>query len=322
MASFAPSYEYLLAHFRACRGLYILGAGASAGVAPFGHAFMTGPARDYALNSPSFPVDVPDHAPLTKRIVEMTSGQIIGPGTDLLWFEKVQRLGDYYARLFMKHELAKPRFRQRPIENYRVFRFFYPSLILNYNHDGLAGDVCGGIHRVVDAHGTIQRGYGAPEMGELMMEAREYDLQVTPDDILMCVPETYTDLQLAGRLLAIARFSPRFIAIIGYSFGQRPEGTYDDCVSLDFFREAFRGFLGNVYVISLNPDDLRETLADGIKSKNVLGVPAYWNVLAHAFMKALRDPNGPRSLNYVCEKILDAYENGIVFPRSNGATAE
>lgn len=249
----------------------------------------------------------------------MASGQIIGPETDFLWFDKVQRLPNYYARLFMKHELAKPRFRQPPIDNYRVFRFFYPSLILNYNHDGLARDVCGGIDRVVDAHGTIQRGYGAREIGELMMAAREYDLQVTPDDILMCVPESYTDLQLAGRLLAVAQFSPRFIAIIGYSFGQRPEGSFDDYISLDFFREAFRGFLGNVYVISPNPDDLREMLADGVKSKNVVSVPTYWNVLAHAFMGALRDPNGPRSLNYVCEKILDTYGSRIVFPRSSEA---
>lgn len=152
-----------------------------------------------------------------------------------------------------------------------------------------------------------------------MMAAREYDLQVTPDDILMCVPESYTDLQLAGCLLEVERFSPQFIAIIGYSFGQRPERTYDDRISLDFFREAFRGFMGNVYVISPNPDDLREMLADGIGSKNVLGVPAYWNVLAHAFMGALRDPNGTRSLNYVCEKILDTYGGEIVFPRGSAA---
>jgi hypothetical protein len=166
----------------------------------------------------------------------------------------------------------------------------------------------------VDAHGTIQRGYGAPEIGELTKAAREYDLQVTRDDILMCVPESYTDLQLARCLLEVTRFSPRFIAIIGYRFGQRPNGTYDDCVSLDFFREAFRDFMGNVYVISPSPDDLRGMLAEGIKSKNVLSVPAYWNVLAHAFIGALRDPNGQKSLNYVCEKILDAYGDWVTFP--------
>lgn len=158
MTLFTPSYEYLLSHFQTCRGLYILGAGTSAGVAPFGDTFMAGPAHGYALNSPSFPVVIPNRAPLTVRIIETASNRIIGPETDFLWSEKVQRLPDYYARLFMKHELAKPRFRRRPIDNYRVFRFFYPSLILNYNHDGLAGDMCSGIHGVVDAHGTIQGG--------------------------------------------------------------------------------------------------------------------------------------------------------------------
>lgn len=277
---------------------------------------MTGPARDYALNSPSFPVDVTDHAPLTERIIERASGGDIRREPDFLWCWKIQRLPNYYARLFMKHELAKPRFRQRPIDNYRVFRFFYPSLILNYNLDGLAGDVCSGLHRVVDAHGTIQRGYGAPEIGELVMEAREYDLQVvTQDDVLMCIPESDIDLRLAGRLLEAAQFSPRFIAIIGYSFGQSPKGTYDDSISLDFFREAFRGFSENVYVISPDPYDLREMLADRIESKNVLGVPARWNILAHAFMEALRDPNRSKSLNYVCDKILDAYGRDVIFPR-------
>jgi hypothetical protein len=60
-----PSYEFMLKHFRARPGLYILGAGASAGEAPFGENFMLGPALDYIPRG--FPVDIPTHSELSQK---------------------------------------------------------------------------------------------------------------------------------------------------------------------------------------------------------------------------------------------------------------
>jgi hypothetical protein len=187
-------------------------------------------------------------------------------------------------------------------------------MISNYNHDGLAADFAGQIHRVVDMHGTIAPGYGSPHTCELIESLRDCHLPDAPDDILMGVPESWDDQNLARRLLKVTKFSPDFIAIIGYSFAQTPEG-YDDHVSLSCFLETRRNFRGNIYVIGPQPVELRDLIADRIKSKNVFGVQAFWNVLAHTFMKDLRDQNGRRSLNYVYDQILGLSGSDIVFPR-------
>ena len=135
----------------------------------------------------------------------------------------------------------------------------------------------------------------------------------------MGVPESWFDQKFdqklaRRRLLEVAKFSPDFIAIIGYSFAQNPKG-YDDHVSLNCFLDTRRNFRGNIYVIGPQPDELRNLIAERIKSKNVFGVQAFWNVLAHAFMKKLRDQNGRRSLNYVYDQILGLSGSDIVFPR-------
>jgi hypothetical protein len=146
-----------------------------------------------------------------------------------------------------------------------------------------------------------------------MAAVREFDLPVSPDGILLCVPESPLDIQLVRRLLPIRMFSPHFIAIIGYSFGRNGE-TYDDSVSLDCFQHAFRGFQGNIYVVNPDPDDLRDMLAETFRPKSVFGIRAYWNLLAHAFMETLSDPNGLRPLNYVYEQMLDMFGSDVAFP--------
>jgi len=162
-------------------------------------------------------------------------------------------------------------------------------------------------------HGTVARHYGSPDAAALLPHLREYDLPVTRDDILMCVPESYGELGLAERLSQVTRFRADFIAIIGYSFGRNGD-TYDDCVSLNYLRNVLRGFIGNVYVIDPQPESVREMVKDVIRSKNVYGVRAYWNVLAHVLMEVLRGRCLQKSINYLCEKILDEHGSRIAFP--------
>lgn len=328
MAPNTPSYESILRLFKACRGLYILGAGASAAETPFGSDLLVAPSLDYIRASGSYPATTSRQTELNRRIIRTSSPilmsrlfaeSIVSPGDDLLYRELLLRLPTFHARLFIKHELSKFRFLGTQSDSYRIFRFFAPSFILNYNIDGLATDLCGNHHRIVDAHGTIARGYGGPRMAALIEEAREVDVPSTPDDLLLCVPESYGDLRLANRLSDVARFSrqfrPEFIAIIGYSFGRHGD-SYDDRVSLEFFQQAFRTFAGNIYVIEPNPDIVRDMLAERIKSEKVVSVRAHWNVLAHALIGKICDRNQNRSLNYVCEEILDTYGARACFPLS------
>jgi hypothetical protein len=168
MTSTAQSYESILREFQTRQGLYILGAGASAGEAPFGKSFMVGPAFDYVGNSRAFPDTIPIQSELNQRIIRaacstpisrVLSGQGIRPGS--MDFYLLQRLPNFHARLFLKHDLSTARFLKRRSHSYQIFQFFHPSLLLNYNLDGLATDLCSNFHRVIDVHGTIQHEYGS-----------------------------------------------------------------------------------------------------------------------------------------------------------------
>jgi hypothetical protein len=306
--------------------LYVLGAGASAPDVPFGTDLMTAPALDYVRNSGSFPAIVSDKAPLTRRIVAEARkvplllahpDREIRLGADVsLYFELIERLPNFYVRLFMKHLLSVARFSGRRSDGYRVFRYFRRGMIADYNHDGLAADTCFGLHRVIEMHGGIAPGFGSPHVAEIIAEAREYDdLEVPLDDLLMCVPESTWDVLLSRRLLEVVTFRPEVIVVIGYSFGRREAG-FDDAVSLDFLLRSFRNFRGNVYVINPDPYDLQHLLADGLQSREVIGVPAFWNVLAHAMMMEATGPRGGKPLNYMYRRILDDFGSGVSFPRS------
>jgi hypothetical protein len=314
--------EVMLRHFRELPGLYILGAGASAGAAPLGKDFWTAAPIEYVRGG-SFPADIPAHAPLTQRMLhsscgvsidEIFLGREIRPGTRVYPYREImQRMPDFYARSHIKHRLSAARFAARPNDNYRVFSQFHPALIANYNHDGLAAHFCGTVHRVIDVHGAIPAAYGAPEMADFLARARDFDLKVADDGLIMGVPESPFDRALAHRLLEIGRFEPNFVAIIGYSFA-RVGDCYDDKISLDFFRERFRAFRGSIYVVDPHPSELRETIADALKSRSVFGIPVYWNVFAHAALGLLRHPLASPSLAYAHEALLDKHGSGHAFP--------
>ena len=330
MTSNMPSYEFILGQFRTRRGLYILGAGVSAGAALLGEAFWTAAPRDYLRNLSSFSADIPVHSELTQRMIDISRRPIladrdirIGNEDPFLRLAILQRMPDYYARLYLKHCLSKFRSSGRQIDSYRIFQTFQRSLIMDYNHDGLATDCLGQFHHVLDMHRTIDPRYGSPRMYEIIDDVRDYDLPDKPDGIIMGVPESYFDPYLAHQLLKVARevsiSPPNFLAIIGYSFAQNEQG-YDDQVSLDCFLHTHRNFHGDIYVIGPNSDGkldtLKDLIADGLKSKNVLRIRAYWNVLSHAYMIANRIQGGRRSLNYVYNQILDTFGSEAVFPLS------
>jgi hypothetical protein len=327
MNSRVPSLESILTHFRACRGLYVLGAGASAGHVPFGQAFLRAPALAY-LRSSAFSADRPRQSELTSRIVAETlnldrntllshlfPGRSFRPGSvDFPYRELLRHLPDLFARMHLQHTLSRPRYWRQQSDSYLVFRHFSRSMIMNYNLDGLATELCGQFHEVVPVHGTAEPGHGSPQVAKLLTSIGLYDLPVPPDDMLLCLPESYTDVELIRRLAGAVQRPRHFVAIIGYSFG-RNGNARDDRVSWDFFCRALSGFPGNIYIVEPNPDQLRGELSEAIKSNDVFGIRAYWNVLAHAFMERFRDLPIRRSLNYVHEHILDTAGSGTLFPR-------
>jgi hypothetical protein len=321
MARYNHDYEALLRLAQSRPGLYLLGAGTSGGMAPLGKTFWLGPSLGHLRDISAIPIDIPNHSLLTQRVLEAARGigaadvypgRSIRPGTDdFPYHDALQRMTDYHARTSLKHHLAKPLFKKQRSPNYEVFNSFFPSVLANYNHDGLAEAFCSRRHLVLSMHGTISSHFGSSWLGEFLAATREYDFPVPPDGLLMGVPETNTE-DLSRLLLRATDFSPEFIVVIGYSFALIGN-QHDDQVSLDWYLRRFRGFGGNVYVVDPNPDAMQAVLADNLRCRNVVAMKAYWNVLSHVFIQALYGPDTGRSLNYMHEKILDRDGNTKVY---------
>jgi hypothetical protein len=320
-----PSFEFILQHFRSRCGLYLLGDGASAGLAPLGGKLYRIVALDW-WHGGGFTADIPAvHLPLNRKIIESQSGcpqyeiwgREIRPGTEPFpAAEMLIRLPEYWTRARIKHELVRVRYEGRMTDSYRIFRIFHPAIILNYNHDGFAPSQCGPQHRVIDVHGAINPRYGSPEFEQFIRAVRDYDLRAPPDDLIMCERERerHDDPALNRRLTLAGSIMPDFIAIIGYSFAKVGD-SYDDYVSLRWFKRRFHNFTGNVYVISPFPEEHRYVISDYIKSPRVFGVTAYWNILSHAFMFSIQYPGQDDSIYATHERLLSVWGDEVVFPR-------
>ncbi len=319
-----PSLEDLLNQFRSHSGLYIVGAGASAGLAPLGAEFWTSTPINFLRNFRGVSVDIPCHSGLVGRMLENWSDwdlQRVFPdrevrhGSDFPILEFLVRMPNHYARTHLKSLLARAVYDNRRCDNYQVFQYFASSILANYNHDGLAVRFCGPRHRVLDMHGTVHPGYGSPEMMDFIDVASEYHLTDAPDGILMGEPEEWNSPALARKLDVVVQASPTFIAVIGYTFARNQRtSVFDDWVSLLRLSERFRGFRGNVYVIAPDPYEIQAMLSDAWQIRTVFGVRARWNLLAHVFMRALANRRERRFLNRIHDQLFDEFGGGAVFP--------
>ena len=185
---------------------------------------------------------------------------------------------------------------------------------MNYNHDGLATDLLRDIHRVIPVHGTVEAWIGSPEAREFILTAGvDYGLAISTDRLLMLEPESYCDADLERRLSAMVRVKPEFVAIIGYTFARTNCG-HDDAVSLDCFVDHYREFRGPVFVVDPAPEPLQELLAQRLRVAHVVGLPVRWNLLAHAFLKALAGRLYGQTLGDHCKALLDAGHEWSAYP--------
>lgn len=169
------------------------------------------------------------------------------------------------------------------------------------------------MHAIVEMHGTIQPARGSPEFGALISGLREFDIALPPDGLVMGLPESWNDTRLYRRLSWVMSNSPQHVAIIGYSFAQMG-GGYDDAVTLACFIERFKHYPGAIFVISPDPMQLCEMLSDALEIKTVYPIKRYWNVLAHAYLEAKRDPDKFRSLDHAHGFLYDRHGSGQAFP--------
>jgi hypothetical protein len=288
--------DHLFSRLQRRRATYFVGAGASAPVVPFGEELDWKIIRGHILSGRFRPV-ISAENPATRRIIGRYSylpglgphpvyGREVRAGTDDNVPALLKLLGAADARMRMIDELSQAKQSRRQLDGYRIFRAFHPGLIMSFNVDGFVADVRGSEHWVVEVHGSI-----ATKLGE-------------PNGIILDEPEHDDDPVLLGKLLEIWRTFPECVVIIGYTFG-RKDGYHDDWVSLNEFTRRYRQFRGDIFVVDPEPHSLREVLADNLASPNVYAVPAYWNILARAFIEKSSGRGAGQSLMYRHELILD-----------------
>jgi hypothetical protein len=222
------------------------------------------------------------------------------------------RLTDSGALAGFMHYLSVPRYMQRRPANYTVLRAFAASLILNYNADGLAADVCGVHHHHIGMHGTVEARYGGPAGEALVRLAQQYGQEIIRPDLVLFVPESPTDRRLSAKLQLMTGSNPAFVMIVGYTFGKTDSG-YHDFLSLERFVGRFRGAPVDVYVLNPHPFEVAEMLRERLHSKRVYAFPVYWNVLAWAFTLVLSGKLNAARLDCFHELTLDAHGTAIVF---------
>jgi hypothetical protein len=277
-------------------------------------------ALDY-VHLGSFPAEPAPQTLLTDRInkaaqdINYYPGRELRPGTpEFPSNEILLRLSHSGAIASFMHYLSTPRFARRCIANFTTFRTFWPSLIMNYNLDGLATDTCGVHHHVINVHGSIPAGYGGPGGAEMMRTAQEYGIEIPHQDLVLCTPESFADERLYRKLQVTLRFDPAFVMFVGYSFGKNDTG-YDDDVSLETFIGRFRGLPLDVYVLEPRPFDLADMLRERLQSKRVHPFPVYWNLVAAAFTEVLSARLSAEHLEYFHEQLLDDSGPHVTFPR-------
>lgn len=320
--------ERMFGMFSLHSGLFLIGAGASAGWAPLGKVFWSGPQWEYVSKFNSIPVHPSPREPLTQRMIDFSDpnagepvpGRHIRQGREDLLIDAIRRrMPNGYARAKLMHSLAKPRYlvqtEGRITDSYRVFRAFAPSVVADYNHDGLAQEFGGNNHQVVEMHGAIDALYGSPETARWVTKLMEFDISLPSDDLIMGLPEVWTDLALHRRLKNVLSCVPRYVAIIGYSFAQMGE-SYDDAVSLACFVQKFKHYPGPIFVIAPEPTSLCEMLSEALQIRTVFSVSRYWNVLAHAYLECIRQHKNYPSVNYAHELFCDQFGINQVFPVS------
>jgi len=317
--------EHVLARFRSRRGLYLLGAGASAGDVPLDPLKQI--VLQYLREAGGFPIQPTKHAPLDLLAIaagwDLTDADVypdrpLRPGTphtDFKW--RLRRVPGLFIRRATMAAFAEASWRRRRTHSYTVFRAFHPSLILCYNHDGLAIELCGPQHRVRDLHHSVHPAYGSPDAKQALPRLVDHHVPADPDGIPLLEPETTEHERAMAALLEAERYPADFIAIVGYSFWRKGDKQLDG-PSLDWLTPRLRNFCGPVYVIDPYPDHVCGLVENASRSVRAIGVPAYWNVLAHAMVRMMRWQNADRSLDYVSQRLIDRFGGPVSFPIDEG----
>ena len=294
-------------------GLYNLGAGTSYGVVPFGNELYA--RAGYAwLARGHFPATgVRSHRRATEKIIRigtngaidrLLDGRVPRNPDDLAVFSVIleKLMPDVFGEVALFNLLSQYASLGSVPDSYRVFARFAPSVIVNFNLDGLASECCGTRHLILTPHGTVPTWFGAPETALWLRDAVAMPDRNLPAEIGLAffADEEERHSPEYSRLLR----NVNFVAIIGYRFGRNPDG-FDDQKSLERLTSSLRKNPKPIFILDPEPRDLWECIAEMAKTNDVFAVPVYWHFLARAIL----DPDR-RSTSTIADHYLRLLDRG------------
>jgi hypothetical protein len=268
----------LLWYMSGPRPFFVLGAGASYGLAPTTAEMRSLVKEDY-LDIGIYPFGPPEMSDLFRRTIGSQS-------LNLEDFQEVilQSIPPATLEILVQRSLAVPHLSATP-NHYAVFNLVSPgALIFNFNLDGLATRYLGHRHLVLTPHGTIDSEIvHDPELIEATATVGLILSPIRPKLLPGREPSSITREPAYGQALA---FFPTTGAVvfIGYSFGQFGR-QFDDVESFSFLVDLLRRDLKPVCVVSPHPEEVTDLIEYELKRRIVLGVPARWESLSRVLCR-------------------------------------
>jgi hypothetical protein len=262
------------------RSFYILGAGVSAGIIPMTHQqgeLIVNRHLEYGIFSGN-PIEIdpqatrilgssrfPDDQTKKALIDRLPSGAIRAISMQLMTPDKINKLSHKYI-VFNKARI--------------------PSIIFNYNNDGLASRYCKR-HYILYPHSVLNDIYRSSEWDRIIDYCLLYHFEPpVPSGLILPGREPIGIINNPAFRFAEAYFeyTEDYIVIVGYSFGFNGLDV-DDWVSLDFFRRNLHRYRRKIIVIDRdNSRFIADMLSYEFKQNDIFAISADWNYLSRAIL--------------------------------------
>jgi hypothetical protein len=261
---------------------YILGAGVSAGIIPMTHQqgeLIVNRHLEFGIFSVN-PIEIDPQATrilgssrfsddqMKKALIDrLPSGAIRAISMQLMTPDKVNKLSHKYV-VFNKARR--------------------PSIIFNYNNDGLASRYCKR-HYILYPHSVLDEIFRSNEWDRMIDDCLFYHFEPpVPSGLILIGREPIGIINNPAFRFAEKhfKFTEDYVVIVGYSFGFNGLDV-DDWVSLDFFKRNLRKYRRKVLVIDRdNSRFIADMLSYEFMQNDIFAIAADWDYLARAILFA------------------------------------
>lgn len=266
------------------RSFFVLGAGASTGIIPLTNQQGDKIVRRH-IDHGMYSTEEVQLDPLAKRLLGSAYYS-----NDQLKQELIKRTPSGAVKA-VSYQLMTSKREQPPPKQYVVFNMAkFPSVIFNFNVDGLASRFCT-THSVINAHGMLYPNLLHSEAWDDQIEScltYLIDAPIIPTALLPEKEPFGISQSQAYRMAARLHLYTNYTVIIGYSFGKNKD-ELDDWESYQYFVQLLGKSKKPIVVVDpYGGEYIAHMLTEDLRRKSVYVIPAFWNHLASAMLESRR----------------------------------